>query len=73
MRISQIPARAVTFRANNFDTFNDIKYNSLDSYARTRSLYYQMRAGALRDSKNNVQAPSAIDDQFDAFFDESAK
>jgi len=73
MRTAQIPERAVAFRANNFDTFNDIKYNSIDSYARTRSLYYQMRAGALRDRQNNVQAPSATDDQFDAFFEESAK
>jgi hypothetical protein len=32
-----------------------------------------MRAGALRDRQNNVQAPSATDDQFDAFFEESAK
>ena len=73
MRTAQIPARAVAFRANNFDTFNDIKYNSIDSYARTRSLYYQMRAGALLSHQNNVQAPSATDDQFDEFFDESAK
>jgi len=73
MRTAQIPARAVAFRANNFDTINDIKYNSIDSYARTRSLYYQMRAGAFRDRQNNDQAPSATDDQFDAFFDEPAK
>ena len=73
MRTAQIPARAVAFRANNFDTINDIKYNSIDSYARTRSLYYQMRAGALRDRQNNVPAPSATDDQFDAFFEESSK
>ena len=73
IRTTQIPARAVAFRANNFDTVNDIKYNSVDSYARTRSLYYQMRAGALRDRQNNVQAPSATDDQFDAFFNEFAK
>ena len=71
VRTAQIPARAVAFRANNFDTFNDIKYNSIDAYARTRSLYYQMREGALRGHQNNVQAPSATDDQFDAFFDES--
>ena len=73
IRTAQIPTRAVAFRANNFDTFNDIKYNSIDSYARTRSLYYQMRAGALRDRQNDVQAPSATDDQFDAFFDEPEK
>jgi len=73
IRTAQIPARAVAFRANNFNAYNDIKYNSIDSYARTRSLYYQMRAGALRDRRSNVQVPSATDDQFDAFFDESAK
>ena len=73
IRTAQIPAGAVAFRANNFDTFNDMKYNSIDSYARTRSLYYQMRAGELRNGQNNVQTQSATDDQFDAFFDESAE
>ena len=73
MLTAQIPARAVAFRANNFDTFNDIKYNSIDSYARTRSLYYQMRASALRDRRDNPQAPSAADGQFDEFFDEPEK
>ena len=73
MRTAQIPARAVAFRANNFDTFNDIKYNSIDRYARTRSLYYQMRARALRDHQNSLLAPNATDDQFDAFFEEYAK
>ena len=73
MRTAQIPTRAVAFRANNFDTINDIKYNSIDSYARTRSLYYQMRAGELRDRRNKDQAPTATEDQFDAFFDEYAK
>ena len=69
IRTAQIPARAVAFRADNFDTFNDIKYNSIDSYARTRSLYYQMRAGALRDRANKDKLPTATDNQFDAFFD----
>ena len=73
VRTAQIPARAVAFRANNFDTVNDIKYNSIDRYARTRSLYYQIRAGALRDRQNNGQAASATDDQFDAFFEGSEK
>ena len=73
MSTAQIPTRAVAFRANNFDTFNDIKYNSIDGYARTRSLYYQMRAGELRDRRENLQAPSAADGQFDEFFDEPEK
>jgi phospholipid-binding lipoprotein MlaA len=73
IRTAQIPARAVAFRANNFDTFNDLKYNSMDSYARTRSLYYQMRKRTLRDHENSLLAPNATDDQFDAFFEENAK
>ena len=52
---------------------NDIKYSSIDSYARTRSLYYQMRERALRDHQNSLLAPNATDDQFDAFFEEYAK
>jgi len=73
MRTAQIPAGAVAFRANNFDAINDIKYNSIDPYARTRSLYYQLRAGQLRDGQQGDQAPSATDNQFDAFFDEPLK
>ena len=73
IRTAQIPARTVAIRANNFDTFNNIKYTSIDSYARTRSLYYQMREGELRDRQDKVQVTSATDDEFDAFFDEPAK
>ena len=73
MRTAQLPTRAVAFRANNFDTFNNIKYNSIDGYARTRSLYYQMRVGALRGRRDNLQGPSAADGQFDEFFDEPEK
>ena len=69
MRTAQIPTRTVAFRANNFDTVNDIKYTSVDSYARTRSLFFQMRESALRDRRNKDQAPTANDNQFDTFFD----
>lgn len=73
VRTAQVPASAVAFRANNFDRLNDVKYNSLDAYARTRSLYYQLRDGRLNDQPKGSQTPSATDDQFDAFFDELAK
>ena len=34
---------SISWRANNFEFINDIKYNSLDSYVRARSAYYQNR------------------------------
>ena len=49
---------------------DDIKYNSLDPYARTRSLYYQSRAGqinAVVDKPNNNQTN---DEQFESFFED---
>jgi phospholipid-binding lipoprotein MlaA len=45
MQTLRPPVAAVSTRANLFEAFNDVKYNSLDPYARTRSLYYQGRAG----------------------------
>ena len=36
---------SISWRANNFDFINDLKYNSLDSYVRARSSYYQNRFG----------------------------
>ena len=62
------PVSAVTFRGNNFDTINDVKYNSADPYARTRSVYYQYREGQLRDG--DTSEPSAADDAFDAFLND---
>ena len=52
IRSAQIPVAAVAFRANNFEAFNDVKYNSIDSYARSWSLYYQVRARSLSDSES---------------------
>lgn len=65
---AQGPTRAVTFRGNNFDQINDVKYNAADPYARTRSIYYQYREGQLKDG--DASAPSATDDAFDAFLNE---
>lgn len=60
---------AVSFRAQLFDTINDMKYNSVDPYARTRSAYYQNRARLL---KNNLpeQDDELDEDEFDSFFSE---
>ena len=62
---------AVTFRANNFDAVNDVKYNALDPYARTRSLYYQTRTGLLEDRIAGSGPASTSEDEFDSFFEES--
>jgi phospholipid-binding lipoprotein MlaA len=71
LRTAQIPAGAVAFRANNFATINEIKYNSIDPYARTRSLYFQSRADKPGSDQDRNKTPSLADDQFDAFFDET--
>ena len=70
LRTAEIPARAVAFRANNFATINDVKYNSIDPYARTRSLYFQSQAGKPGNDQDRNKTPSLADEQFDAFFDE---
>ena len=70
VRTAQIPMSAVTFRANNFEPFNDVKYNSLDSYARTRSLYYQSRAGRINAVIGEPNNNKTNDDQFESFFED---
>jgi len=65
---ARTPVAAVSFRANIFEAFNDIKYNSLDPYARTRSFYFQSQGGGARPGPEEQE--SASDDEFDAFFEE---
>ncbi|ADE40563.1 MlaA family lipoprotein [Candidatus Puniceispirillum marinum] len=66
---ARAPAAAVSFRAANFEAFNDVKYNALDPYARTRSVYYQQRNGLLGD-KLRGGGTSSADDEFEDFFGE---
>lgn len=61
IRIAAAPTRAITFRGNNYDWINDVKYNALDPYARTRSIYFQS------DQQNN-QGEESTDD-FDDFIE----
>jgi len=61
------PVSAVSFRAANFEAINDVKYNALDPYARTRSVYYQQRSGLLADQLRGSNSSSA-DDEFEDFF-----
>ena len=64
---ARIPTTAVSFRAANFEEINDVKYNALDPYARTRSVYYQQRNGLLGDQLRGDGA-SSVDDEFEDFF-----
>lgn len=68
---AQQPVQAVSFRAQNFDAFNDIKYNAIDPYARVRSLYYQTRQGLLEDRLADQLGDSASDDEFSDFLEDS--
>ena len=63
------PATVVSFRANMFEILNDIKYNSLDPYARTRSFYYQSRAGQINAVIGEPTTNQKNDDQFESFLE----
>lgn len=62
--LASVPVSAVSARATYFDTINDVKYNSVDPYARARSAFYQQRSGLLRDNLSDQQE----EDAFDSFF-----
>ena len=69
---AQAPVGAVSFRAQNYDAINDVKYNSLDPYARTRSVYYQSRQGLLEDRVAGGAASAVSEDEFDSLFEEES-
>jgi phospholipid-binding lipoprotein MlaA len=64
------PVAAVSTRANIFKAFNDVKYNSLDPYARTRSLYYQGRAARINATFGKPANNRTADDQFESFLED---
>ena len=65
VRTASIPVSVTSIRATYFDAINDVKYNSLDPYARAQSAYYQQRNGLLRD---NLPIDEKMSD-FDNFFE----
>ena len=67
---AQLPVSAVSARADDFEAINEVKYNSLDPYARARSVYYQRRTGLLEDRLPGEIADDLNDDAFDSFFEE---
>jgi phospholipid-binding lipoprotein MlaA len=68
LRQAQAPVGAISFRAKTFDAFNEVKYKSIDPYARTRSFYYQIRLGLLEDRVTGTSTTS--EDAFEFLFDE---
>lgn len=67
---AQLPVAAVSARATDFEAINEVKYNSLDPYARARSVYYQKRKGLLEDRLPGEISEGENDDAFDSFFEE---
>ena len=61
---------AVSSRSKMSETLNDIKYNSLDPYARTRSLYYQSRAARINAVVGKPNNNQTNDQQFESFFED---
>ena len=59
---------AVSSRSKMSKAINDIKYNSLDPYARTRALYYQSRAGRINAVVGKPNDNQTNDKQFESFF-----
>jgi len=70
---AQAPVRAVSFRAQNFDAINDVKYNAIDPYARTRSVYFQARQGLLEDRVTGAAGSAVSEDEFDSLFEGESK
>ena len=67
---ARAPVGAVSFRAENFDVVNDVKYNAIDPYARTRSVYYQTRTGLLEDRVVENAGSAVSEDEFDSLFED---
>ena len=63
------PVAVVDIRARNFDTFNDVKYNSIDPYSRIRSVFYQSQSHTFGDTEPLGVGESDSDDEFDTFFE----
>ena len=59
---------AVSSRSVMSEALDDIKYNSLDPYARTRALYYQSRAGQINAVVGKPNDNQINDEQFESFF-----
>ena len=67
IQYTSIGAGILSFRGNNFEAINDVKYNAPDPYARTRSIYYQFRDGQLLDG--DPSRPSSADEEFNSFLE----
>ena len=64
-----LPVDAVSFRADNFEAINQLKYESADPYARARAVYIQQRGALLEDRMVEDGQSAVADDNFDSFFE----
>jgi len=62
--VSKNISAAVSFRSENFDQIDDLRSNSLDAYAKVRTIYRQQRRSAINNGKASVdisaQDPSKL-------------
>jgi phospholipid-binding lipoprotein MlaA len=70
---ANLPLSAISARADNFDLINQVKYESLDPYARLRSLYYQQREALLADRVTAANQSAVDDSLFDSFLNSEAE
>lgn len=65
IRLAATPSNIIATRGNNYEHINNIKYNAIDLYAKTRSLYFQYRNGQI--AALNSALPSDSDKAFSDF------
>jgi phospholipid-binding lipoprotein MlaA len=76
--VSKNIVSAINFRSENFDQIDDLRTNSLDAYAKVRTIYGQRRRAAINNGKVPInistQDPSKAFEEYDAFvFDDKTK
>lgn len=69
VKTARVPVGTISLRADNYDLINQVKYQSPDSYARTRSIFIQMRSAYLADVIVEEGESTVSDDDFESFFE----
>ena len=65
--LAKLGADYFDIRESVYDTLKDIRQNSLDPYAATRSIYYQSRQALVDDARNDTFGSPAIPDYDDDY------
>jgi phospholipid-binding lipoprotein MlaA len=66
VRLGRFAADGVQFRADNYDTIEDLERDSLDFYAAVRSVWRQNRDFEIRNGAPDEDAPVPEFDELDA-------